>query len=64
MKKRNQTSKKSLEPLKGKKLGDLNTVYGGLRYTTGLTLDAEMGSCITIVNSGGTADDSAWDRKK
>ncbi|WP_164463276.1 hypothetical protein [Chryseobacterium sp. G0201] len=55
-------SKKSLESLKGKKLGDLKTVYAGLKSASTLE-DAELGNCITIMNNGGTADDSSWDRK-
>ncbi|MGC5744881.1 hypothetical protein [Chryseobacterium sp. NFX27] len=55
-------SKKSLESLKGKKLGDLKTVYAGLASNTGFQ-DAEMASCITLIYNGGTADDSSWDRK-
>lgn len=61
MKKENQNSKKSLESLKGKKLGDLKTVYAGLQNQT--MIDAEMGNCITLIYNGGTADDSSWDRK-
>ena len=65
MKKDNPTSKKSLDSLKGKKLGDLKTVYAGLQSSSELTLeDSEMANCITIMNNGGTADDSSWDRKK
>ncbi|MFS4428065.1 hypothetical protein [Chryseobacterium sp. GVT01B] len=64
MKKENQNSKKSLESLKGKKLGDLKTVYAGLQNQQNqLVLDAEMGNCITLIYNGGTADDSSWDRK-
>lgn len=61
MKKENQNSKKSLESLKGKKLGDLKTVYAGLQNHT--LQDAELGNCITLIYNGGTADDSSWDRK-
>ncbi|KAB1232572.1 hypothetical protein DBR39_06705 [Chryseobacterium sp. KBW03] len=61
MKKENQNSKKSLESLKGKKLGDLKTVYAGLQNQA--VLDAEMAKCITLIYNGGTADDSSWDRK-
>ncbi|MBE4948736.1 hypothetical protein [Chryseobacterium culicis] len=61
MKKENQNSKKSLESLKGKKLGDLKTVYAGLQNLT--IQDAELGNCITLIYNGGTADDSSWDRK-
>ncbi|MGR3857562.1 hypothetical protein [Chryseobacterium indologenes] len=64
MKKENQNSKKSLESLKGKKLGDLKTVYAGLQNLQNqVMLDAEMGNCITLIYNGGTADDSSWDRK-
>ena len=61
MKKETQ-SKKSLESLKGKKLGDLNSVYAG-QSSKAAMIDAELGNCITIMNNGGTADDSSWDRK-
>lgn len=66
MRKEDQTSKKSLESLKGKQLGNLKTVYAGSGSpSSDLTSDdAEMGNCITIMNNGGTADDSSWDRKK
>lgn len=62
MKKELQTSKKSLESLKGKKLGDLKTVYAGQSSKIAMQ-DAEMGNCITLIYNGGTADDSSWDRK-
>ena len=63
MKKELQTSKKSLDSLKGKKLGDLKTIYAG-SLSSSMLMDPEMGYCITLINSGGTADDSSWDRKK
>lgn len=53
-------SKKSLESLKGKKLGDLKSVYAG-----SLSLqqsDAAMLATTTIMNNGGTADDGCDDK--
>ncbi|WP_165852297.1 hypothetical protein [Chryseobacterium pennae] len=53
-------SKKSLESLKGKKLGDLKSVYAG-----SLSLqpsDASMLATTTIMNNGGTADDGCDDK--
>lgn len=58
-----QTSVKSLDSLKGKKFGDLKAIYAG-SLAASMSEDAEMAHCITLINSGGTADDSSWDRKK
>ena len=55
MRKKLQTSKKSLDSLKGKKFGNLKMINAGN--------EAEMAYCITLIYNGGTADDSSWDRK-
>ncbi|MCJ7932791.1 MAG: hypothetical protein MUW56_03960 [Chryseobacterium sp.] len=58
--KKEMQSKKSLESLKGKKLGDLKSVYAG-----SLSLqpsDASMLATTTIMNNGGTADDGCDDK--
>lgn len=60
MKKESQISKKSLESLKGKKLGDLQTIYAGALSLE--SSDVAMLATTTIMNNGGTADDGCDDK--
>ena len=61
MKKEAQTSKKSLESLKGKKLGDLKSIYAG-SLSNELSSDVSMLTTVTIMNAGGVGDDGCDDK--